>query len=151
MDPLFIATPSDEAIYEALSLWPELAGRKIRPLLVSAFGDIYVETDVGDVWVADPIEISCYLVAGSVNELQNNFANPAWAEEKLITNLALLANDKNISRDPHQVFGFAPHPSFTGELKIEQLMPMDVNIWHHISLQLSNAQQNAQADPPPRG
>jgi hypothetical protein len=43
----------------ALRLWPELAGMRIRPLLVSAFGDIYVESSAGEVWVAQPLELSC--------------------------------------------------------------------------------------------
>lgn len=146
MDPAFIATPSEEDISAALSLWPELAGRGIRPLLVTAFGDIYVETDTGEVWVANPIELECSLVTNSVQELQELFSNTEWADEHLITNLALLAKERGVSRDPHQVYAFAPHPSFTGSLHVEQLIPMDLNVWHHISCQLRTAQQSAPTD-----
>ena len=89
MDPAFIATPSEAGILAALSLWPELAGRRIRPLLVTAFGDSYVETDTGEVWVANPIELECSRVTSSVQELQQFFSNTVWAEEHLITDLAL--------------------------------------------------------------
>lgn len=146
MDPTFIATPSESAISAALSVWPELAGHRIRPLLVTAFGDIYVETDTGEVLVAEPIELECVRVCGSVEELKQLFSNAKWAEEHLITNLALLAKERGITRQQHQVFAFAPHPSFSGKLRIENLMPMDVNVWHHISSQLRGAQQGAPGD-----
>ena len=74
MNPLFVATPSEESIAAALGLWPELAGMRIRPLLVSAFGDIYVESSAGDVWVAQPLELSCERVADSVDSLQKMFS-----------------------------------------------------------------------------
>ena len=146
MDPIFISTPNEEAINAALSVWPELAGRRVRPLLVTAFGDIYVETQEGEVWAAKPIEIEFVKICNSVLELEELFSNPEWAEENLITNLVLLADEKGIKREPHQVFAFAPHPCMTGSLDIEHLMPMEVNIWHQLCSQLGNAQQGAPAD-----
>lgn len=140
MDSIFIATPSEEAIKTALSVWPELAGRRVRPLLVTAFGDIYVETEEGEVWAAKPIELESVKVCGSIQELEKLFSNSEWAEENLITNLALLADEQGIKREPHQVFAFAPHPCMTGKLDIEHLMPMEVNTWHHLCSQLSNAE-----------
>ena len=148
MDPTFIATPSESALSAALSVWPELTGRRIRPLLVTAFGDIYVETDTGEVLVAKPIELECARVCDSVEELQKLFSNPTWAEEQLVTNLALLAKERGITRQQQQVFAFAPHPSLTGKLRIENVMPMDLNIWHHICSQLRSAQQGAPGDAP---
>ena len=76
MDPLFIATPSQAEITEALYLWPELTATRIRPLLVSAFGEIFVETDAGQVWEADPVEVECAVVAPSVAALRELFADP---------------------------------------------------------------------------
>ena len=68
MDPLFVASPPEAEIREALELWPELAGKRVRPVLVTAFGDIFVETSAGDVWVASPIELTCGPVASSTDE-----------------------------------------------------------------------------------
>jgi len=146
MDPIFISTPNEEAINAALSVWPELAGRRVRPLLVTAFGDIYIETQEGEVWAAKPIEIEVAKVCNSVQELEKLFSNPEWAEESLITNLVLLANEKGIKREPYQVFAFAPHPCMTGSLDIEHIMPMEVNTWHQLCSQLGGAQQGAPAD-----
>ena len=146
MDPIFTASPSEEAIKTALSVWPELASFRVRPLLVTAFGDIYVENEIGEVWVAKPIELESVKVCSSIQELERLFSNSEWAEENLITNLVLLADEQGIKREPHQVFAFAPHPCMTGSLDIEHLMPMEVNTWHHLCSQLGNAQQGAPAD-----
>jgi hypothetical protein len=136
VDPLFISTASEAEIGEALHMWPELAGRRIRPLLVSAFGEIFVETDVGDVWAADPVEMVCQPVAPSFAALEALFADPEWAQERLMTEVLLLARDKGIERPQHQVFSIAPHPSFTGSVMAGTLMPMDLKTWHYIVSQI---------------
>jgi hypothetical protein len=136
VDPLFEAHPSEEEIGDALRLWPELSGKKVRPLLVSAFGDIFVETDAGDVWVASPIELTCEPVAKSVDDLKRLFADPTWAEPRLLTEVALLARDQGVERPRHRVFAIAPHPCFTGSILAGKLMPTDLAIWHHIASQI---------------
>ena len=145
MNPLFVATPSEADITSAVKLWPELASKSIRPLLVTAFGDIYVETETGEVLVASPIELTCMRIAASVQELEKLFSDHAWAQEQLIAELALLANEQGKTRAAHQVYAVAPHPCFTGKLRVENLTAMDLHIWHHICSQL-RAQQNAQTD-----
>jgi hypothetical protein len=136
VDPLFVASPSESEIADALRLWPELNSKRIRPLLVSAFGDIFVETDAGEVWVASPIELTCAPVANSVEDFQRLFADPTWAELRLLTEVALLAHDEGVERPPHQVFAMAPHPRLTGSITTGTLMPMDLALWHHLALEL---------------
>jgi hypothetical protein len=136
MNPLFVANPEQTEVADALRLWPELAGKRIRPLFVSAFGDIFVEIDAGDVWVASPMELTCERVAGSAVELERLFANPAWTEERLLTEVALLASERDMVRPSRQVFAIAPHPTFTGSIRADQLRPMDLAVWHHIATQL---------------
>jgi hypothetical protein len=136
MDSRFVATPNEADVADALRLWPELTGRHVRPLLVSAFGDIFVETDAGDAWVASPIDLTCTRVAASTQELERLFADPAWAEEHLLTELALFADESGMDRPRHQVFAVAPHPRITGSLRVEQLMPMDLRVWHDIAIQI---------------
>lgn len=135
MDPLFIATPPEADIARALRLWPELEGRRIRPLLVSALGDIYVETAEGEVLVVDPVCLECSHVADSRDHLDRLFSDPSWAHERLVTELLLLAHERGVNRGQHQVFAVAPHPCLSGELEVENLMAMDVHVWHHIATQ----------------
>ncbi len=136
MDPLFQATPSREQVVQAVAFWPELSGRRIRPLLVTAFGDIFVETDAGEVWLASPIDLKCEPIAQSVAELEKLFADPDWARLRLLTEVALLAKDKGIERPADKVFAIAPHPCFTGSILAGQFVPMDLKVWHSIASQL---------------
>ena len=143
MNPLFVATPSEASISAALRLWPELGGKRIRPLLVSAFGDIYVETSAGDVWAAQPLELTCEAVTSSVDELQRLFSNAGWAQERLLTEVALLAQERGKTRLQAQVFAVAPHPSLGGRIRVENLMAMDLEIWHHICSEIRPQVQNS--------
>ena len=148
MDPLFVATPSEPEIEESLRMWPELEGKRVRPLLVSAFGDVFVETDVGTVWIASPLEVVCEQVASSVGELERLFSNPEWAQARLLTGVALLAQDQGINREPDQVFAIAPHPAFTGSIAAGKPIPMSLRMWHHLALQMRV--QVAQPDESPQ-
>lgn len=143
MDALFVATHSESEIAAALELWPELAAKRIRPLLVTAFGDIFVEAIDGEVTVIDPLELSCDLVAASVSEFHSLFRDPEWAAERLLTQLLYLANERGITRQPGQVFSIAPHPCFTGNVLVEHLLPMALVPWHHICAQLRTGQPTA--------
>jgi hypothetical protein len=145
MDPLFVATPSEGSISAALQLWPELASKRTRPLLVSAFGDIYVESSTGEVWVAQPLELTCEQVASSVDALQKLFSSAKWAQERLLTEVVLLAKERGKVRPESQVFAVAPHPSLGGRIRVENLVAMELQVWHHICSQL---RAHAQSTPP---
>ena len=136
MDPKFVATPGAAEIAETLLMWPELRGLRVRPLLITTFGDIFVEKVAGEVWIASPIELSCERVATSGEEFQRLFSNPEWVQQQLLTEVVLLARDKGVRRPPDQVFAIAPHPSFTGSIKATEFVPMNLAVWHHLALQV---------------
>jgi hypothetical protein len=102
-----------------------------------------LETEAGDVWMASPIDLTCGPVARSLQELETLFADPDWAQSRLLTDVALLARDQAVERPHRQVFAIAPHPSITGSITTDNLMPMDVAVWHHIALQLRAGPQNS--------
>jgi hypothetical protein len=154
MDALFVATPDEVEIEEALRMWPELSGLRVRPLLVSAFGDIFVETATGEVWVASPIDLVYERVAASVEELERLFSNAAWAHPRLLTDVALLASAKGVERRQDQIFAIAPHPCLTGSSSAGEVTPMTLRLWHNIALQIRDQiSQRQRGDPldPRRG
>src|SRR5262249_8936278 len=104
MDALFIATPSEVEVATALKLWPELAGRQVRPLLVTAFGDIFLETREGEILLVDTLELACSSVASSVAEFRSLVSDPDWTAENLFTEIVLLASECGITRSATQVF-----------------------------------------------
>ena len=81
MDARFIATPSQADVQAALEAWPELAGRRIRPVLVTAFGDIFVETAEGPVGLVDTLELVVEQVASTFQEFTALFDDSRRADE----------------------------------------------------------------------
>jgi hypothetical protein len=130
-----VATPTEAEIAEALSLWPEVNTARIRPLLISAFGDIFVEREDASVWIASPIELSCYRLADSVADLERLFSDPEWGRQRMRTDLVLRAQAEGVTRSPEQVFAIAPHPVFSGFVPVGRFVQMDLALWHNISLQ----------------
>jgi hypothetical protein len=64
------------------------------------------------------------------------FSDAAWAQERLLTEVALLALGSGKSRSDSQVFAVAPHPGLGGMIRAENLVAMDLEVWHHICSQL---------------
>ena len=129
------ATPSAEDIQRALDCWPSVSGR-LRPIAVSAFGDVFFERPDGSVYRLDPLEGMVTVAAASLDEFEGLVRDTTWIEENLMPAFLDVASERGITREPHQVFAFAPHPVFTGALRVEQLMPMDLPVWHGIAAQL---------------
>jgi hypothetical protein len=135
MDSRFRAFPTEQDIATALNLWPELAAMRVRPLLVTAFGDVYVEVEGGGVYVADPLALECTPVAESISELERLFGDAAWAEERLLVDVVLLAEARGLKRAAHEVFAVTPHPALGGAIQADRLMPMTLPVWHHLAAQ----------------
>jgi hypothetical protein len=141
MDPRLVATPDEGQIRDALATWPELSTARLRPLLVTAFGDIFVETTNGEVWVASPVYLAFERVAGSVPEFERLFADQMWTDTRLLTGVAMRAQREGIQRRPDQVFAIAPHPAFSDSLMDGKLVPMNLRIWHHMAAQMRPASE----------
>ena len=78
----------------------------------------------------DPLFITTVPIADVARALR------LWARERLVTELLLLAEERGIRRGQHQVFAVAPHPFLSGSLRVENLVAMDLPVWHHICSQL---------------
>jgi hypothetical protein len=136
MDPMLVATPDQAQIRDALATWPELATARIRPLLVTAFGDIFVETTDGEVWVASPVYLAFERVARSVSDFERLFVDQDWTDARLLTGLAMRAQREGLQRQPDQVFAIALHPRFTDSPMDGKLVPMTLRIWRHMAAQM---------------
>jgi hypothetical protein len=70
----------------------------VRALLVTAFGDIFVETTDGEVWVASPIYLEFERVAASVTDVEELSADQPWTDGRLMTGLAMRAQREGVQR-----------------------------------------------------
>lgn len=132
MDARFVATPSAADLQQALACWPELASRQIRPYLVTAFGDVFVETREGPVLLVDALELAVDEVAPSVDALNALLADSEWASERLLVDVVVLADERGVTRAPEQVFAVAPHPRLGGSITVDSLLVMSLPAWHTI-------------------
>lgn len=132
---LFIQHPSLE-FEKIFSCWPQFSFGRIRPIGLSAFGDCYFEHEDGSVHVLDPLEGNIRQVAASQAEFGLCMNSPEWQDKNLMPELVALLNSRGVTKGANQVFGFAPHPAFTGKINPEQAMPLDAVVWHSISGQV---------------
>ena len=128
---LFIEDPSVD-FGRIFSCWPQHELGRVRPIGLSAFGDCYFEREDGSVLVLDPLEGAIRQVAPSVAEFQQLMNSPQWQAQNLMPSLVAALLSRGLARGATQVFGFAPHPAFTGKLSAEHAMPLDAVVWHSI-------------------
>jgi hypothetical protein len=147
LDRRYIAVASAEEIAESLAMWPQFAARRIRPLFVTALGDIYYETDSLDVWVASPIDFRFERVAESNAELESRLLDQTFGQRVLQVHLVDRAMAQRPDRQPEQVFAIAPHP-FVHPQAQPTFVVMSLRIWHYMALQIY---EQATALPPGAG
>ena len=135
LDTSLFASPSHDDIERSLACWPLVSGR-LKPHAVSAFGDVFYQRPDGAIHRLDPLEGIVTVAATSAEQFNDLLKDKDWLDGNLMPELINLAMERGITRDPHQVFAFAPHPVFTGALRVEQMMPMDLPVWHGIASQL---------------
>ncbi len=133
MDPRLHATPPPDQVDAALGRWPELAGRRLVALLVTAFGDLFVEVDEGQVWLASPNHIACVPVASSRQELAQLFRDPEWVQRRLMIYVILRLESVGMTRPRDQVWAASPHPALGGDLEEGDYAPMDLDAWHELA------------------
>jgi hypothetical protein len=144
MDPSLYATPTEQEIAQTLLMWPEVSTRRARPILVTAFGDIYFESDEHDVWRASAAELQFERVAESVPAFDQAMQDTDYLRAVLLVDLVEVATLRGITRQQDEVFSIAPHPNLA-PLEAATFVPMSLRIWHHIALQLRPATQQHNA------
>ena len=136
MDPRLRATPPPDQVDAALGRWPELAGRRLVVLLVTAFGDIFVEVDEAEVWLASPNHIACVPIAASRQELAELFRDPEWVQRRLMIYVILRLESVRMIRPAGQIWAASPHPAMGGDLEEGDYAAMDLDAWHAVARML---------------
>lgn len=130
MDPRLRAVPTPEQLDRALAAWPELGGHALVALLVTAFGDIFVEVDEGEVWLVSPGHAAVGRVAASRQELAQLFRDPDWSERRLGIYEILRLDSEHRSRPIDQVWAHDPHPAQGGGHDGGEYRLMDLDASH---------------------
>lgn len=136
MDPRLQATPIPEQLDRALAAWPELAGHALIVLLVTAFGDVFVEVDEGEVWLVSPAYAAVGRVAESRRELAQLFRDPELAARRLGIYEVLRLESEGRTRPAGQVWAHHPHPLRGGVVEGGAYVAMDLDAYHVLAVGL---------------
>ncbi len=132
---LFTDDPSFD-IKRLVDLWPNTLRGRLRPIGMSAFGDIYFERETGHVERLDVLERGTTSIADSREQFASLMNTPQWQETNLLSRGVELLVERGLRRQSNQCFAFAPHPIFVGKLDWDRVMLMDAFPWHSICSQL---------------
>ena len=132
---LFSEDPSID-FTRLLSLWPATVKGALRPIGMSAFGDVYFERPGGTVERLDVLEGGVNHVAATVEAFKELMNTPSWQEQHLLSQGIALLLARGLSRGPNECFAFAPHPVFVGKVDFGLAMVMGAFSWHSVCSQL---------------
>lgn len=109
-------------IEDALSSWRWLVPQPVRPLVMTAMGDLFLLDEDGAVLWLDAINGTCEEVAGSQEEWEVKLTDPELADEWFMTPLVLELRDiKPLKKG--QCYSPIRSPALSGSFEPENFEP----------------------------
>ena len=136
---------SDVDLQRVLSLWPASVHGMLRPIGMSAFGDVYFERPDGAIERLDVLEGGVGRVAPSFFAFRQQMSSSAWQEANLLSEGVALLRERGLSRAAGECFAFVPHPTLTGKLDFGHTMVMSALAWHAVCSQLLDCTPSTEA------
>jgi hypothetical protein len=126
----------DDKLDGLLEDWRWLVEGKYSPVLMTAFGDLFLRGETGAVYFLDVVSGEFTCVAKSVEEFEAELAKPETADQWLMAELVLLLREKGVNLHAGQCYGYKIPPVLGGQLSIENIEPTDLVVHHSISGQI---------------
>jgi hypothetical protein len=120
---LTIAIPP-ERVKLPLEAWNWIGLDGKEPILVSAFGDVFVEDNAG-IWFLDTVEGKLERVCDGRSDLHGILNSEEGAEHYLLAGLARAAADVGLVPKDGQCYDFKVPPVLGGKVELENLQVMD--------------------------
>jgi hypothetical protein len=142
---LFTDDPSFD-ISKLIRLWPNTLSGAIRPIGMSAFGDVFFQRRAGNIERLDVLEGGVSPVASTFEEFAELMNSPPWQGEALLSQGVALLLERGLVRRSHECFAPVPHPVHSGRIDWNRVVVMDAYPWHSICSQLldgANRSSNA--------
>lgn len=84
-----------------LRLWPQTVSGPLRPIGMSAFGDIFLERPAGEVQRLDVLEGGLHHVAESARAFAAMVNSEQWRNEHLMPEVVALLTERGLTRGWH--------------------------------------------------
>jgi hypothetical protein len=135
MSPSLFINPSGEAIQRALDSWQWLPIQGRKPVLVTAFGDIFFEGDDG-IWFLDTLEGAFQRVCDTREELEVVLSSEGAADRYCLAGFVERAHREGMVLANEQCYDFTLHPVVGGKIEYSNIQPRDFVLAVHIAGQL---------------
>ena len=131
-DDLLIRDFTREDAHRWLSVWSWLVSGTLTPEFMTKFGDWYLRRPDGSIEMLDVLEGRLVKVADSVDDFYALVKTQEWQEENLLSLMVYQLHEQGMVPGAGQCYGFAPHPSISGDMQLEQVMIIEIMAWQTI-------------------
>lgn len=121
---MFLIKPTNEEILQGLESWSWLPVNDKQPIAVTAFGDVFFDSDDG-VWFLDTLEGSLTLATKSKDELQKLLNTEEGQDHYLMSGFILRTHNEGMTLGPGQCYEFKVHPIIGGEIEFDNIEIQD--------------------------
>jgi hypothetical protein len=137
---LFIK-PSPEDIARALESWGWLPIQSKEPVLVTAFGDIFLESSEG-IWFLDTLEGNLVRVCNSMADLKKLLATEEAENHYLFAGFVERAHHEGMLLEESECYDFKLNPIVGGKIEYENIEPRNFVVAVNIAGQLHEQTKN---------
>ena len=132
MNPMLVIAPPREAIEQALRSWQWLPISGREPILVTAFGSIFLAGQDG-VWFLNTLEGTLQKVCSARAELDQLLNTKEGEERYCLAGFVERACREGRTLGESQCYDFSVHPLLGGKLEYENIQPTDFVVAVHIA------------------
>jgi len=137
----YLINIDENSILTALESWQWLEFSGKKPILVTAFADVFFSGESG-IYFLDTVGGSLQFVAQSRQELEEVLSTEEGKEQFLLSNLVELANQENMFLLNGEAFDFKVHPTLGGKIEIENIEKGNFVVALHIRGQIHEQVRN---------
>jgi hypothetical protein len=132
---VFLIHPSTDEINDGLEAWDWLDFSGKEPFAVTAFGDVFFDSDDG-VYFLDKVSGELEVVCDTKKELEGILNTTDGQDHFLMSELVLLARERGLILEDGECYEFKIAPMLNGEMVFDNLQKMDFKVSLHITGQL---------------
>lgn len=132
---MFFITPNDIDITRALESWHWLPIKSKKPVLVTAFGDIFLESNDG-IWFLDTLEGKLLRICDTTQELENLLRTEEGENHYLFAGFVERAHREGMRLGDGQCYDFRVNPVVGGKIEYENIEPRNFVVAVNLAGQL---------------
>ena len=119
-----------------LAEWDWLLGGQYHPVVMTAFGDWFLQDDEGRIHFLDLVAGKLTKVADSGEAFRDAMKTPEKLDEWFIAELVALLVESGVVLGPNQCYGYRVPPVLGGKLEVGNIEPTDLMVHQSLLSQI---------------